>query len=436
MRGPTLLLMLLCTPLADPALADPVDVLVWGTAADGYETTWIRVDGEAADVVAKRPEAVASDGATLWALRHTWKKVDMLPCSALEEEDGARRAEPAGTAVVTGLLALPLGGGKAVALVEASTSTGGYGEVWNNAVELLGGAGGRVSVRRDDSGFGCGAHGFVDSRTILWDLPTGAEVKIDEGALAGMRAKATPGILADASKEGCLDADVDGAGLVSLSGVGVVRKGETIEGRYAFVLPTQAEWAFNCEIVGTVDGPLLPATGLAAPDPAVAQAVRAAGVLGTVGYARLHLQGDARDRALAAFRDATGIGSAPKEEPARPSRSAGELIDAGRKATRDKDYTAAVTAFDQAIAADSRAARAWSGRGYARLLAGQLDAAKDDLERALTLDTAADFQAAVWFNLGLVAEKQGDREAARAAYGKANTLKPSKAARGKLDALK
>ncbi|MFT7623599.1 MAG: Flp pilus assembly protein TadD [Myxococcota bacterium] len=41
----------------------------------------------------------------------------------------------------------------------------------------------------------------------------------------------------------------------------------------------------------------------------------------------------------------------------------------GRQATRDEAFGEAIEAFDQAIAARPWEARAWSGRGYARLKA-------------------------------------------------------------------
>jgi tetratricopeptide (TPR) repeat protein len=82
-----------------------------------------------------------------------------------------------------------------------------------------------------------------------------------------------------------------------------------------------------------------------------------------------------------------------------------------------------------------KAARAWSGRGYAKLLAGKLDNAARDFNFALTLDTTDAYRAAIWFNFGQVAEKQKKLKQARRAYRTANQLRPSKAAKKALDSV-
>ena len=95
----------------------------------------------------------------------------------------------------------------------------------------------------------------------------------------------------------------------------------------------------------------------------------------------------------------------------------------------------AIAAFSAAIEKDAKAARAWSGRGYAKLLAGKVDEADQDFDKALLLDNDDTFQAAVWFNKGLVAEKRGDKETARSHYETAKSKKPSKAVELRLKAL-
>jgi len=102
----------------------------------------------------------------------------------------------------------------------------------------------------------------------------------------------------------------------------------------------------------------------------------------------------------------------------------------------EKKYAEAIAAFDTAIRKDPNAARAWSGRGYAKLQAGQLDKAARDFDHALTLDTTANYRAAVWFNLGQIAQKKGQTKQARRAYKKSLKLKNSKAVKKALDALK
>ncbi|MFO0636400.1 MAG: tetratricopeptide repeat protein [Nannocystaceae bacterium] len=135
--------------------------------------------------------------------------------------------------------------------------------------------------------------------------------------------------------------------------------------------------------------------------------------------------GPERDAALQRFRDAPQVPLPPlrSELTSVPSGTAAGLpsdaqsaVKQGRDATRSGDYPGAIAAFDAAIAADDSLATAWSGRGFARLQQGQLDLAKSDFERALALDDTPNSAAAVRFNLGTVAERQGDTKAAKAAY--------------------
>lgn len=107
-------------------------------------------------------------------------------------------------------------------------------------------------------------------------------------------------------------------------------------------------------------------------------------------------------------------------------------VQAGRKRTAAKDYAGAVASFDAALVQLPGHARALSGRGYAKLLAGDLDGAEADLRQALAAPGTKKLESAIAFNLGLVAEKRGDQELARAQFSLANVLHPSKAAQDKL----
>ncbi|MFT5434018.1 MAG: tetratricopeptide (TPR) repeat protein, partial [Myxococcota bacterium] len=126
----------------------------------------------------------------------------------------------------------------------------------------------------------------------------------------------------------------------------------------------------------------------------------------------------------------------PNAKRNRANADAAPFVKKGRKLTKAKKYVKAIAAFDTAIRMDPKAARAWSGRGYAKLLAGQLDKAARDFNQALKLDTTDNYRAAIWFNFGQVAEKQNKWKQARRAYKKANALRPSKAAKKALDAVK
>lgn len=107
-------------------------------------------------------------------------------------------------------------------------------------------------------------------------------------------------------------------------------------------------------------------------------------------------------------------------------------IQAGRKRTVAKDYAGAIASFDAALVQIPDHPRALSGRGYAKLLADDLSGAEADLRKALAAPGTKKLESAVAFNLGLVAEKRGDAELARAQFSLANTLHASKAAQEKL----
>jgi hypothetical protein len=113
-------------------------------------------------------------------------------------------------------------------------------------------------------------------------------------------------------------------------------------------------------------------------------------------------------------------------------RSFAASMASGRVATRAKQYDAARAEFTRAVEALPTDARARGERGYAALLAGDLDAASEDLEAARALGALPEVEAQIWFNLGLVREKKGEAEAARAAFANADAILPSAAAAAKL----
>ncbi len=104
----------------------------------------------------------------------------------------------------------------------------------------------------------------------------------------------------------------------------------------------------------------------------------------------------------------------------------------GRTQTRAKAYDAAIAAFGRALARRPNDARALAERGYARLLASDLDGARTDLElaRQRTQDPAR--LGPIWFNVGLVAEAAGNPDGARRAFALSNELRPGKAVAARL----
>ena len=112
-----------------------------------------------------------------------------------------------------------------------------------------------------------------------------------------------------------------------------------------------------------------------------------------------------------------------------PARS---HIATGRRLTRAGDHAEAIAAFRKGIELDPGAARAYSGMGYAMLLAADYDSARSAFRRALALCPGRKFQAAVWFNMGLIAEKEGKPAEARKAFERSHELRPTRATRRRL----
>ncbi len=104
----------------------------------------------------------------------------------------------------------------------------------------------------------------------------------------------------------------------------------------------------------------------------------------------------------------------------------------GRAETTARRYDSAIAAFNAAIVALPGDARAISERGYAKLLDGKLDEARRDLRDAEARTKDPKLLAQIHYNHGLVAEKLGKAEEAKASFARSNTLRPSKAAAAKL----
>lgn len=107
-------------------------------------------------------------------------------------------------------------------------------------------------------------------------------------------------------------------------------------------------------------------------------------------------------------------------------------IGAGRAQVAAAQYEAAILSYTAALEAVPSHPRALSGRGHARLLAGQLDAAEDDLRAARAAPSTRKLEAAIVFNLGLIAERRGDAARARERFSVAHALNPGKATAQKL----
>jgi len=107
-------------------------------------------------------------------------------------------------------------------------------------------------------------------------------------------------------------------------------------------------------------------------------------------------------------------------------------VGAGRVATASKNYSAAIAAFDRALAALPDDARAYSERGYAQLLAKDYGLAREDFDRAAERTTDPKLLAQIWFNYGLTAEQEGRPKDAQSAFARSNQYNPTAEAGAKL----
>lgn len=128
----------------------------------------------------------------------------------------------------------------------------------------------------------------------------------------------------------------------------------------------------------------------------------------------------------------TGSGSsAPVDPTVQAAYRAG--MKTGRQATAKKQWADAIAGFDAALKAKPGDARATGERGFARLLEGKdLAAAEKDFDRAASSTKDQKILASIWFNRGLLEEKQGKTDNVLAAFATSNVLRPTPAAAKKL----
>jgi tetratricopeptide (TPR) repeat protein len=112
----------------------------------------------------------------------------------------------------------------------------------------------------------------------------------------------------------------------------------------------------------------------------------------------------------------------------------GAAMKRGRGATAHKNYPEAIQAFDDAVSAAPRDARARAERGYVKYLAGDNVGAAADLDAAVDLVPATDkkLAAQIYFNEGLAAEKAGADAVAGSYYRQSYELNPTNAAKAKM----
>ncbi|TNF28505.1 MAG: tetratricopeptide repeat protein [Deltaproteobacteria bacterium] len=419
------------------------DWLVWSRAGDGWVTRWVSVTGDAFAVVAEKKAVIVSDGSHLFRVERADREASVLPCECLEEEEADCKA--VGKVTRPGLRAVDLAGGDPIGVYVPEGDGMMYGGDMDLGVDLAGGSGALLFVNWTEGGYFCGAHGTWEGGQRIFDLSrrdarSDVFEAVDRELPAAVRDPARDAIY-EPLKE-CDDEDLTkeaAAERMSLDGVAVsVGEGGAPRVQWSF----SADVAYACSadygVHGDSTSALLPAgaaLGLAGPLPqGLLAAFAAAPEKGTIGWARVSLEGDARDAALASFRSSGEPAWGPTHfsekmnEAAAPTGDAAaakKAVSEGRKLTREKRYSDAITKFTEAIALDAGHAAAYSGRGYAALLADDFEAARADLEKALTLDDEPKYQAQVYYNLGQIAEKQKDLAAAKTAYQKSLELRPN-----------
>lgn len=133
--------------------------------------------------------------------------------------------------------------------------------------------------------------------------------------------------------------------------------------------------------------------------------------------------------------------AAPQPEPAAPAVAAPAppagpdyetALRAGRAAFEAKDFAAAVTSFEQALARAPDDARALSELGWAALHADDLPMAERVLLRAIEVDADDRLRAASLYNLGRVREAQGRGLDAVPLYERSLGLRDSRTVRARL----
>lgn len=421
--------------------ADPNTYLVWWRTEKGDVTSWVSADGEGVRIEATRPQLVVFADETLFGMESRYTAFTETNC---EDFENGKKTQ-SGKRWLPHLVARGLAGQDAGKTHELTSPKSSYffaeptadgvyelvGEHWGRTPMVVGSWRGLVLVNDCEGAYGCGAHGDMSCGAKAVALGTDAP-RVDLEQVAKHVAEPAKETLAGwEGDEGEIEKELDHLRFKSKAG--------ELEVDYFFVTSvpyagSDGTWSSYSQSRTYSGKPVAP-LGLEALPELVKKAMQKAGVDGYFGWSIIkptHLE-----EARRAFDDPTTLPApAPADEVATPtSEDPKRLLEEGRKLTRDKSYPSAIEAFDKAIALDPKLARAWSGRGYAKLLAGDLDAAKADLDHALTLDQSKKLVAAVHFNLGEIAEKQGDKGLAKEHYQKAYDQIPTDAAKKRLEAL-
>ena len=410
--------------LGPVSVEQPTDWIVWYESAGGtHESAWVKAQDAGFEVVATVGAAVVSDGAAFWRLARTVQHNPRRAMDCVEEE----LIGPTVDVTTVGIAAFDEAG-RARELV-ASPTLASAAEHATAGTTLIGSLGPHVSYAYEATATNCGQVGD-------WGWTSGSEVvsvvtgvRSDPVRVGASERAMVEGEVAkelEALRDCAYDEDIAKGG--EAEGWSVAVKG----GALVVTFRSGISVAANCDhsehyTIETPTRGMPDGTGLGRAVPAGLAAFLKTLPDGPIGISRVsRAQADAlaRFRALPAndwFESAEYPGGVSEAE-----LRVAPLIEAGRKATAAGDLAAARDAFSIALARHL-APTAFSGRGYAALLAKDYTSAAEDFLRALEgIDDPA-VRAAIWFNLGQVERARGDIDAARRALQRSLGNRPNPA---------
>lgn len=434
-------------PVMPAPLAGGEDWLVWSRVVDRWTTRWVQVAGDRAQPVAEVDALVVGDGPRVWVVERSDVVADTKGCHCMDPRVDETKCPPNGKIGIFGLRARELTGATVIDVLEASSDLEVGDDIWY-MIAIVGGSQGKLYLSRSTSGDFCGYKGLYEASFEAFDLATGRAIDeplggwwkglpepLRTGAAESMRAE-----LVACGDEATVQEIRDRSMRLDHVVVQLVRGRPTIHWRFT------ADATYACsadyQVAGDATSGLIPEAaplGLAGPlPPGVEQALADVRLADAVGFSKLALPDGVRAVTIAKFEAIPGgswpLGDATESDLTVPSEAQAR-IDEGLRRTREERFPEAIAAYDAAVAADPSLARAYFGRGYARLVANDLKKARDDLEEALRRDSRPQFQAAVLFHLGQVAEKLGNRKAARMAYERSLALREARPVQRALAAL-
>lgn len=424
--------------------------IVWFSSDRGeIESRWYTKTASGVTMTASRKAMAIGDGASFWQVRRADAKADVFDCLCIDSENDPM-CKKTGEVTTLGLEAVPMAGGDAVALETASTETI-YGEVEGLSLTLRGGVGTQLYVETTDAGYYCGAHGSYGGMTQLKD-PSSPDAKWPTLKIPDpmLRQAAVSENMLDDYKE-CWDEPDVGMGAFIRDTMSVVSVDLSLDaGMLKLRWNTEADGPYVCTgdyaFHGYVDSGLLPTAkdlGLAPPLGAgLQEAFKEIGTTTAVGWSPV---GAEQRETVKAWFEALEETPWPKGESSQTTTATRpdpddavarrKLLEQGRTLTREKKYAEAVEVLTTAIDGEPTAPRPYAARCYAYLLSDQLKKARIDCNKALELHPGDRFTAAVQYNLGQIAEKEGKTDEAKAAYEASLKLRDNATVRKALEAL-